>query len=67
MNRYLSRRIADTIRGFNYRFDSLSGKPNELIDAFTEIFNPTMRITAMMILRDVFPFLNIIVSTCSVA
>ncbi|KAI0767221.1 cytochrome P450 [Fomes fomentarius] len=60
--KWLSKMTLDVIglAGFNYRFDSLSGKPNELVDAFTQIFNPTMRITAMMILKDVFPFLNII-------
>ncbi|KAI0742833.1 cytochrome P450 [Daedaleopsis nitida] len=59
---WLSRMTLDVIglAGFNYPFDNLSGKPNELVAAFTEIFNPPARITTMMILRNFFPILNII-------
>lgn len=49
--------------GFNYRFDSLSGKPNELNAAFQEVFNPSVNFTILTFLKIVFPIFNIIVST----
>ena len=49
--------------GFNYRFDALNphGEPNELVVAFNEIFDPSPRITAMMLLKNFFPVLDIFV------
>ncbi|KAI0643934.1 cytochrome P450 [Trametes meyenii] len=59
----LSKMTLDVIglAGFNYRFNSLnpSGTPNELNEAFQEMFNPS-NVTVMMILRSFFPILDII-------
>ena len=69
----VSRRYCDSIQvyevldlcstGFNYRFDALNpkGKENELVTAFNQMFDPQVRITFMMILRNIFPILNIFV------
>lgn len=53
--------------GFNYEFNALnpSGKPSELAEAFEKIFKVPEKIPIMMILRNFFPILNIIVSACS--
>ena len=63
---WLSKATLDIIglAGFNYRFNSLNpqGKPNELSKAFKEIFDPDTKITYLMILRQVFPIFNMIVS-----
>lgn len=50
--------------GFNYEFNALnpSGKPSELAEAFEKIFKVPEKIPLMMILRNFFPILNIIVS-----
>ncbi len=49
--------------GFNYEFNALnpSGKPSELAEAFEKIFKVPEKIPIMMILRNFFPILNIIV------
>ena len=52
------------LAGFNYRFDGLSGKPNELAEAFNQIFDPSPTFTFMMFARNFLPFLNIIVGAC---
>ncbi|OJT11870.1 Cytochrome P450 3A28 [Trametes pubescens] len=46
-------------KGFNYNFDSLRGKPNELNAAFQEVFNPGTNFTIFMFLKNVFPALDI--------
>ena len=53
------------LAGFNYRFDSLNpqGKPNELNEAFKKIFDPDVKLSYLMILRLLFPILNLIVSS----
>lgn len=48
--------------GFNYNFDSLSGKPNELNTAFQEVLNPGANFTIFTFLKNVFPALDIFVS-----
>ena len=60
----LSKMTLDVIglAGFNYRFDGLSGKPNELAEAFNQIFDPSPSITFMMVARNFLPILNVIVS-----
>ncbi|KAI0828219.1 cytochrome P450 [Trametes gibbosa] len=59
----LSKMTLDVIglAGFNYRFDSLnpSGKPNELNQAFQEIFDPSPNFTLWMLLKNFFPILDI--------
>ncbi|KAI0357859.1 cytochrome P450 [Trametes cingulata] len=57
----LSKMTLDVIglAGFNYRFDSLAGKPNELNQAFQEIFNPSVGFSIFMILRNFIPILDI--------
>ncbi|KAI1792352.1 cytochrome P450 [Ganoderma leucocontextum] len=59
----LSKMTLDVIglAGFNYRFDALNpkGEENELVTAFNQMFDPQIRITFMMILRNFFPILNI--------
>ncbi|OJT11871.1 Cytochrome P450 72A14 [Trametes pubescens] len=47
------------LAGFNYRFDSLSGKPNELNAAFQEVFNPSVNFTILTFIKIVFPIFNI--------
>lgn len=51
------------ITGFNYRFDALNpkGEENELVTAFKQMFDPQVQITVMMVLRNLFPVLNIFV------
>lgn len=48
--------------GFNYNFDSLSGKPNELNTAFQEVLNPGANFTIFTFLKNMFPALDIFVS-----
>lgn len=62
MVHYLHRSLTVTDLGFNYNFDSLSGKPNELNAAFQEVFNPGANFTIFMFLKNVFPALDIFVS-----
>ncbi|KAI0705562.1 cytochrome P450 [Earliella scabrosa] len=59
---WFSRMTLDIIglAGFNYHFDNISGKPNELLAAFREIFNPHGTMTTLMILRNLFPILQVI-------
>ncbi len=49
--------------GFNYCFDALNpkGEENELVTAFKQMFDPQIQITFMMVLRNLFPILNIFV------
>ncbi|KAI0634035.1 cytochrome P450 [Trametes polyzona] len=49
------------LAGFNYRFNSLNpqGKPNELSEAFKVIFTPPKKFTLTMLLKNLFPFLDI--------
>lgn len=56
--------VAHWVLGFNYEFNALnpSGKPSELAEAFEKIFKVPEKIPIMMILRNFFPILNIIVS-----
>ncbi|CDO71513.1 hypothetical protein BN946_scf184910.g12 [Trametes cinnabarina] len=58
----LSKMTLDVIglAGFNYRFDSLNpnGQPNELNQAFQEIFSPSGGFTVLMILQNIFPVLK---------
>ncbi|RPD78482.1 cytochrome P450 [Lentinus tigrinus ALCF2SS1-7] len=58
----LSKMTLDVIglAGFNYHFDSLSGKPNELAEAFNEIFDPSPSFTFMLFARNFLPVLNAI-------
>ncbi|KAI0364501.1 cytochrome P450 [Pilatotrama ljubarskyi] len=58
----LSKMTLDVIglAGFNYRFDSLAGKPNELNQAFQEIFNPSIQVSAFMILKNFIRILELI-------
>ncbi|KAI0768260.1 cytochrome P450 [Trametes elegans] len=51
------------IAGFNYRFDALkaTNKINELQEAFQEMFKPpTGGFTLLMLLKNIFPILNVI-------
>ncbi|OSD00668.1 cytochrome P450 [Trametes coccinea BRFM310] len=50
------------LAGFNYSFDALNpdGKPNELSEAFQQIFSIPSKITTMMILKHVIPLLGAI-------
>ncbi|KAI0634026.1 cytochrome P450 [Trametes polyzona] len=50
------------LAGFGFHFDALNpkGKPNELFEAFQELFLPDRKITTLMILKSFFPILNII-------
>ncbi len=59
----LGRSLTPSLLGFNYRFDSLSGKPNELNAAFQEVFNPSVNFTILTFIKIVFPIFNIFVST----
>ncbi|KAH9847039.1 cytochrome P450 [Lenzites betulinus] len=58
----LSKMTLDVIglAGFNYRFDALnpSGSPNELNQAFQDIFNPSPNFTPWMLLKFFFPILK---------
>ncbi|TFK89337.1 cytochrome P450 [Polyporus arcularius HHB13444] len=58
----LSKMTLDVIglAGFNYCFDSLSGKSSELGEAFNGIFDPSPNFTIMMFLRNFFPIFNAI-------
>ncbi|EIW53608.1 cytochrome P450 [Trametes versicolor FP-101664 SS1] len=57
----LSKMTLDVIglAGFNYNFNSLSGKPNELNAAFQEVLNPGANFTIFTFLKNVFPALDI--------
>ncbi|ESK85957.1 cytochrome p450 [Moniliophthora roreri MCA 2997] len=57
---WLSRMTLDVIglAGFNYTFSSLSGKPSELNEAFTELFVQTSRITLWPVLQGRLPILR---------
>lgn len=52
------------VSGFGFSFDSLSPteKTNELTEAFQELFLPERKFTVLMILKNFFPVLDIIVS-----
>ena len=51
--------------GFGYDFHSLNptDKPNELAQAFQDVFNVSEKIPVLMILRNFFPILRLIVSS----
>ncbi|PIL29246.1 cytochrome P450 [Ganoderma sinense ZZ0214-1] len=59
----LSKMTLDVIglAGFNYRFNALKpkGEEDELVTAFKQMFDPQVRITFMMILRNFFPIFNV--------
>lgn len=52
------------ISGFGYSFNSLNPteKTNELTEAFQDLFLPERKFTVLMILKNFFPVLDIIVS-----
>ncbi|EJF55963.1 cytochrome P450 [Dichomitus squalens LYAD-421 SS1] len=60
----LSKMTLDVIglAGFGYEFDSLNpnGKPNELAQAFQDVFNVSDKMPVLMILRGFFPVLRAI-------
>ena len=53
--------------GFNYAFNSLTpqGKHNELNQAFQVIFSVPSRFTIMMLLKNLFPILHLLVRFAS--
>ncbi|ESK86852.1 cytochrome p450 [Moniliophthora roreri MCA 2997] len=57
---WLSRMTLDVIglAGFNYTFSSLSGKPNELNEAFRALFSQTSRIDLWRLLQGNLPILR---------
>uniref|UniRef100_A0A0W0FNH7 Cytochrome p450 n=2 Tax=Moniliophthora roreri TaxID=221103 RepID=A0A0W0FNH7_MONRR len=57
---WLSRMTLDVIglAGFNYTFSSLSGKPNELNEAFRTLFSQTSRIDLWHLLQGYLPMLR---------
>ncbi|KAF9484968.1 cytochrome P450 [Pholiota conissans] len=59
---WLSKMTLDVIglAGFNYNFDALAGKTNELNDAFSVVFRSGTRMTLLAMLRGVFPPLRFI-------
>ena len=63
--KWLSMTTLDIIglAGFNYEFNSFdqTGDPNELSQAFHEIFNPEPKITPLMLLRHTFPIFHLMV------
>ncbi|KAI0634036.1 cytochrome P450 [Trametes polyzona] len=50
------------LAGFGFRFDALTptGEPNELYDAFQELFLPDRDFTVLMVLKSFFPILDFI-------
>lgn len=65
--KWLSMTTMDIIglAGFNYEFNSFdqTGEPSQLAEAFNQIFKPEPKVTLLMILRQLFPVLYLMVST----
>ncbi|KDQ34064.1 hypothetical protein PLEOSDRAFT_1034004 [Pleurotus ostreatus PC15] len=62
---WMSRTALDVIglAGFNYKFDALIGEPNELSQAFSTVFQTSVKFEVFSLLQNFFPPLRLIVST----
>lgn len=59
---WMSRTALDVIglAGFNYKFDALIGEPNELSQAFSTVFQSSVKFEVFSLLRNFFPPLRLI-------